>query len=984
MRKLALVISLLLLYRGQSYAQEPALRHFGVSDGLPSATVYNLIQDKQGYLWIATDAGVARFDGRNFTVFTIADGLPDNEVIRVGQDSWGRIWFLCLNGSLSYYLNGKIVNEKSNPALRKLRINTAYLGLFEDRHRRLWFYSIAGIFMLDGDSVRRAGLGANGFVYNRSDGKGVFVTVAMSTRDRVRNFIENKGSFREVIDTTRSIPTGAAFHQSDESVLFVSEKGVVRARDMSRELIVRFGKEFDSTRQPGLLLARDSGLWISTTGNGLYRYDYRDLSKPPVRYLKGKATCNLFQDHEGNIWVATLGEGLYMFPSWFSKVRNYTKETGLRSSQVYSVAKDNDGILYAGLNDGCVNTISDGKIALLNDYVTDTRQNRLLRILIHNDDIWLLADLSFRHVNKKNGLDYRVPFITDGIVRSRTTTVKDAYFKNGKVFIAGNHAICRFVQTDSGKEGLLFAVGRLWGRAYSVFIDHADRVWYAAGTGLGELRGDSCLDHSKEHPLLRQRISCIRETGSGELLLASAGYGLLFYKDGKIIRQLLEKDGLPSNDCKKIFTRGNDIYVATTKGIARFRVTGNSCSLIRTYTQTDGLLSNNINDLFVDSLEICAASSSGLSVIDVDASIPFRIPPLYLNTVLCNGTPVNMAGGSDYDYSRRSFVFSFGAIAFQAPDQVHYQYRIQDSQHWTDTRSTRLEFPYLSHGKYQFQVRARLRNGTWSQPAAYCFSILPPFWLTPWFFVLIIVSAVLLTMGVYRWRMNSIRRKRDEKLRLQGQIVHLEQQALQSMMNPHFVFNVMNSIQHYINQNDRHEANIYLSDFARLIRLNLDVSAKSQISLDEEIIYLQLYLSLESLRFLEGLTYGITVDPDIDGDEVMIPVMMLQPFLENAIWHGVLPMRSPGHIDIIIEPQGQDLIRVRITDNGIGISESGKRKQENGSGHVSKALRLTTLRLELISKMTGQVLYASIRDRKESGEGQGTSVELLLPSRMPA
>jgi LytS/YehU family sensor histidine kinase len=140
--------------------------------------------------------------------------------------------------------------------------------------------------------------------------------------------------------------------------------------------------------------------------------------------------------------------------------------------------------------------------------------------------------------------------------------------------------------------------------------------------------------------------------------------------------------------------------------------------------------------------------------------------------------------------------------------------------------------------------------------------------------------------------------KQQEKLRTTDQNTLLEQQALQAMMNPHFIFNVMNSIQHYINSNEKHKANIYLSDFASHIRTNLDISSKRYIGIDDEVAYLELYLSLESVRFGHLLTYTINVDNAVDGDLTMIPVLLIQPFIENAIWHGIMPKKEKGHLQV--------------------------------------------------------------------------------------
>jgi LytS/YehU family sensor histidine kinase len=216
-----------------------------------------------------------------------------------------------------------------------------------------------------------------------------------------------------------------------------------------------------------------------------------------------------------------------------------------------------------------------------------------------------------------------------------------------------------------------------------------------------------------------------------------------------------------------------------------------------------------------------------------------------------------------------------------------------------------------------------------------------------------------------------------QKAALEEQISGLEQKALQAMMNPHFIFNVMNSIQHYINGNDRQAANLYLSDFAALVRMNLEISNKSFISLFEEIAYLRLYLSLESLRFKNRLDYAISIDPEIDEEETTIPVMVLQPFVENAILHGVVPLTETGLVQINITKENDDLMKVQIIDNGVGYEHSLESK--SGSKHISRGMKLTRQRLELIGRRSGQQCYVEVKDARQVYMKQGTVVEILLP-----
>ena len=247
--------------------------------------------------------------------------------------------------------------------------------------------------------------------------------------------------------------------------------------------------------------------------------------------------------------------------------------------------------------------------------------------------------------------------------------------------------------------------------------------------------------------------------------------------------------------------------------------------------------------------------------------------------------------------------------------------------------------------------------------------------------IFLLIAASTTTLVQFRFR--NLKKKHREKIKLEKQINGLEQQALQAMMNPHFIFNVMNSIQQFMNSNNKHAANHYLSEFARLIRMNLNLTIKGLVSLEEEINYLELYLSLEKIRFGEQFSYEIILASDIDDDETMIPPMMIQPFLENAIWHGILPLKGKGHVILSIEKTEDKLLKIQIIDNGIGISEKNTKKEVKADAHKSYGMALTRQRLDLIEKETDTKLHIKIEKAYPEELNPGTRVELLLPDLEP-
>ena len=211
----------------------------------------------------------------------------------------------------------------------------------------------------------------------------------------------------------------------------------------------------------------------------------------------------------------------------------------------------------------------------------------------------------------------------------------------------------------------------------------------------------------------------------------------------------------------------------------------------------------------------------------------------------------------------------------------------------------------------------------------------------------------------------------EEKRIIENKILELRQQALNAMMNPHFIFNSLNSIQNFINNHNKKEANDYLSKFAKLIRQNFDTAQEGFINLQEEIERLKTYLSLEKMRYGENFNYSIVVDDKINKKDTMIPNMIIQPFVENAIWHGILPGRIAGNLLIKFVDDSSSNLIIYIIDDGMGFSQ----KTNSQSNHKPRGINLIKERLELINKDRGINNILNIK----SDAGSGTTVEIILP-----
>ncbi len=983
-RRIVTIGLILILQACTLSGREINMRHFTVNDGLASSIVYSVLNDSKGYLWICTQDGVSRYDGHKFTNFSTPLALSDNEMLRVYEDMEGRIWFLGFNGTLTYYFNGEFYNFYNSRLLASATSKGSFLHFFEDKQHRLWFATEHEYVVIDGLNLKRidpvsAKLPVGGIIMN-SSGAGNYI-ISQNYGGIIPLIYLSNDTIKRFSSRYFSNYKSGYCYLKDGGTLFCSPKGIVLQKDTLQKMILPLSKDFDPNIIRSIYLSRSNKLWMSTKGNGVFCYDYNDLTKIPEHYMPGENTCDICEDFEGNFWISTIGDGLYMLPHGFEAVRNYNAVNGLGGNYVASVTKA-EGIIYAGLDNGRVAAIQKDRINpdLIGEYKRP--DNRILKIIVSGKHMWIGSDAFMLYMDNIRKTSHLLDYTQ--ILRNnpkQIINVKDLCLRNDQLSIASAKGIYEGESADVANGNPLHYINPEGIRIYSVFTDVNNETWYGTEEGLYSKKQGAYLNSARKKVSSGYRISSISETSDSVFLIATYGQGISLYKNDTKLGFVGEIQGLSSNICKKVFVHKTEVFVATSKGVTLLKSEGGTLTVTRKFTIGDGLGSNDVNDVFADDSELCFATSAGLTVIDRKTatgihSVP---PPIYISEVQNGHESLNPERSYSFDFSQNNLRFDFIAIAFKQGNEVIYQYKLKDDQEWDVTQNTTIYFSSLSPGNYHFQVRARILNGLWSEPRSFHFSIALPFWKALWFWLVCAFIFMLIVVLIARMRLKVSRRKHREELMIKDQVTQLEQQALQAMMNPHFIFNVMNSIQVYINNNETHEANLYLSNFARLIRMNLDISSKKYIPLDDEIEYLKLYLEMEGLRFGEKLTYKINIDPEIDGDETMVPVMLMQPFIENAIWHGILPKKENGHLEITISKAKKGMLKIRIIDDGMGIPKEGTFGREGLKTHISKGMKITQQRLDLISQLTGKELYIHIEDAFPDKQYRGTAVEFLLP-----
>lgn len=479
-------------------------------------------------------------------------------------------------------------------------------------------------------------------------------------------------------------------------------------------------------------------------------------------------------------------------------------------------------------------------------------------------------------------------------------------------------------------------------------------------------------------------VNAILKDHKGYLWFGTSGGGLCRYNDttGKFTTYT-EKDGLRDNNVNSILEdNAGNLWLGTGQGICRFDP---RTARFTDFNYPNSPVDNRTTILFGrthDGRLWFSNSNESISTFDPTAFRPNTyVPPIVITRF--NLFDWNRPGSDelhkvDLPYDQNFFSFEFSALDYTDPQKNQYAYKLEGvDKDWVYCGTRRVAaYTDVAPGNYIFRVKGSNNEGVWNDKGAFMeVTVHPPWWRTWWAWAAYIVCFAL---GWYyferRQQKRLIARERER-----GKARELEMQALRAQMNPHFIFNCLTSINRFILKNDTHAASDYLTRFSRLIRMVLNHSKLSLIPLEDELEMLRLYLDMEKLRFKEAFDYRIGVADDIDMANIFIPPMLFQPFIENAIWHGLMHKNGPGRLEILLSAH-EDILTCVITDNGVGRVMAAAVSSKSAQKQKSMGIDITEQRLSLLNGSEGNGHSFAIEDLyNEKGSPAGTRVTIHIP-----
>ncbi len=964
-KKICLQILVILVFGQVSFSQEkswePSYMNISVNDGLPSSETYYVHQDRNGYMWFCTDHGVVKYDGFRLHTYDKSNGLPDEVVFKIYEDFKGRVWFYLYSGNLAYYdpQTRKILPYKYNYLINKLNHG-------DFNHRKF--------FTVDkDDNVYYSGL----YGLGRIDKNGKLFRYSLKRTKEVFQFGNTWMSTGRQDSLSLMKKDLYLIPEKGNSIHYVYNTAILGfdILEINKNLFLCINNQVFDFNNPSKksefigytgMYSTGGELWI-TTLTGAYQFkntEKADFTKPDGIYLKDQKVTGVSKDSEGGYWFSTLDKGIY-YTSCLDIV-NWAPEEKESKGAIHDINGIGSNVYYSsafGYYDlktgeqlfavrGAKNVIGIWNNKLM---VSSNIPFFINKSIVKKE--WGFAVPQFQGctVNRKGNFyaAYVMPFMIH-----KKTIVSEELLNLSQIYNQKKYSAHHFKSLAFNENGGLYA-----GSLIGLFRIRKGKVEKC------KLPGD----------LNRIRITDLKYHKNWGLIVATRGKGILLLKNEKLMGKIQVKDGLLSDQLNSVYVDKNGIiYVATNEGISKIVQLENHKIQIFNLTQLNGLASAEVSAIFCNNDGVYAGTREGITLIPSSykwtrASHQKQIT---IQSVFTNGKKVlNFQNGIEFNSSHKVIRFLLKTTNYKTQHKQPYKYRFRKTDPWSLGFNGELIMINPAFEAYELEIQYQNEYGSWSKSYVLTrFSILPPFYSTWWFTVLIVLAVLVVSFLFFRYRLKVIQRRN----KIQRDMELLEQKALLAQMNPHFIFNALNSIQSFLLYNENELAEKYLLKLSKLIRLTLTNSRETEITIQKEIDSLEMYLELEQMRFKNRFEFQFEISLSKEELNKFVPPMLIQPFAENAIIHGFKGLEQGGEINLNFKQVDNNRLLVEIIDNGMGYHKSKENSQK--TDHKSYSTQITSERLNLFKERYQSEFDFSIENREdENGNLTGTKVTISIP-----
>lgn len=927
-------------------AQNPYSYVIDKSVGLPSNSVYDVYQDKKGFMWFASGEGLSKYDGTKFYSFT-----TKNQTSKSGsniiEDNFGRVWYINFDGYLYYVENNQLQAFKQENSIGYYEFGIIGDKLFTIQKNSIEVYDLKNLKLIkkikfDNTYFKATHLSKKYFY--------VFTNKLIKIDYDLNTTITSLPS--ELV-ITKSIVVES--HLND---LFIVSKASGQLYKYSNQTFEKEAVLKENIIQN--LSFVDNKLWLATT-SGLFEY----RNKSFINYYREVNISTIFKDQENKFWISTLTNGLLYIPNFSSILWkcNYKPVTLNSDNNTIAIGYENDILSEFNLNNYEEKIIFKGN------------SNHEIYKVFKDETNYFITSNNFKIINNK--------------IKEVNIAVKDLVKVDDKYYAFAASGLCGlfsldykktsewdnlyvkyFTETPSNLNESKILVGV---RGKSVAYNPNNKtIFFATNVGLyAQTLNTQKEIQYKNKPVFCQKIYYYNNC----IYLLSNEYELLKIDDNNTISIETVSKNLITDEIKNIKLIDDILYIFTNNAIFQFNLSTKKATKIQNITPNIS-----VSDIATLSNKTILATSSGLIIKSNTNLNDESLPKFILNKVLIND---KQKTGTNFEFDENNLSFDFSVLAYLPNTKFPISYKINNGNWVTlEDNQRSLKLSSLAAGDYSIQFKIENIEKTDKNIINYNFSIQKPFWESTIFILFSILLLAILFYFLYQSKLKKIQQKNQielNRITLENNLNQSKLTAIKSQMNPHFFYNALNTIQSYILSNDKKEAIIYLNKFSSLTRTILELTEKNYLSINEEIKTITLYLDLEKARFFNDFNYTISIDKEIDTESIKIPTMLLQPFIENAIKHGLLHLKGEKIINIVFKKTNHSL-EISIDDNGIGRKKSEELNLNNRKDHISFATNAIEKRLEILNLNKTNKITVTYIDKYKFNEPIGTTVIINIPT----
>ncbi|MGL5888370.1 MAG: histidine kinase [Bacteroidia bacterium] len=941
-------------------AQDPYGIPINKRSGLPANEVYSLFQDSKGFIWMATGAGLCRYDGYEYKTYSFSLHRSLSGTL-VKEDQYGRIWYITFDGWI-HYVEGDTLKAlpKQNKPAGSLEYALTEKNLLVPSSEGVDLFELSTLKLVKSFRLNKLSF-ISSVQWNNS----------LCIADDSMNIIHESGTHKKYPLPPESIKAGSLVAQSNGDLLiFHRNKGTKKAyRFNGTGFIPAFNlpESFIYSSQ-----FCDNKFWFFTD-SGIYTYtpNGNPLNGGKPLFEKEGMTC-VMKDIEQNIWLGSKDNAILLIndfkqhiilkdtPPNHIEIIKDTLFYSLRGGQLFR-QQLNSNEPPVSINESPEQSLYMLTYDTLNKFLTGTSpQGYFIR---HGNKL----------LNTKNSALKAFAGINSNYAVVATSGLNGLMKLTDEPDPLWDPLIKRNRKTPVSAYDMTSLTGNMRGRDVAV-MPNGQEAWTATNQGLFLIKPSGVREITNNG----EQIIC-RKLAAWENTL----YGLTINGDLICIRNTTQFNVLSGrfqipHQIEQMYSFGNNLALVVNGAILILNMKSPDYNIISIKTPA-----TDIYDIDYYNGKLYVATTNGLLLLNYTINNLKAYTPMFnINSVLVNNVSTDFNSLLFLDKNQNQIEVNYSVLAFGIAKFERLYYRLND-QPWTlcENGVRSLKLAALAPGNYTLSFRFGEKEKT-APVSVLKFKISQPWWKTPAAILVWILILASLIYLVYR-RLLYIQDKKNkeitERLELERNFDRSVLTAIRSQMNPHFFFNALNTIQSYIFENDRQNAGNYLSKFSKLTRMVLEMSASDQITLAQETDALQLYLELEKARFDADFVFEMQFEPNVEKDMIRIPPMILQPYVENAVKHGLLHKKGEKKLTIRFRRE-QQLLITEIDDNGIGRKRSMELNKIRNEHHASFATEANQKRLELLNKGRSNKLAVEYTDKTdENGQPSGTTVNIIIP-----